>query len=159
MLSTKERRLQIAQSLSILYIPYYNALCDILSDNWVPYSGFRTFDNQDQLYAQGRTTSGPIVTNAKGGESPHNYGAASDWTWRDDEGTIVWINDDDSRWKEYLDAIDHVGLYAGSNFGDIDHNQLKISVSWPSIRQVFIEKGMPAAIQKIKDCMILKGQV
>lgn len=40
--------------------------------------GFRTFDEQNKLYAQGRTTAGKIVTNAKGGQSYHNYGLAFD---------------------------------------------------------------------------------
>lgn len=40
--------------------------------------GFRTNAEQDKLYAQGRTTPGNIVTNAKGGESIHNYGLAVD---------------------------------------------------------------------------------
>lgn len=41
-------------------------------------SGMRTVPEQDRLYAQGRTTSGKIVTNAKGGQSFHNYGVAVD---------------------------------------------------------------------------------
>lgn len=38
----------------------------------------RTFAEQDALYAQGRTTSGKIVTNAKGSQSYHCYGLAVD---------------------------------------------------------------------------------
>jgi peptidoglycan L-alanyl-D-glutamate endopeptidase CwlK len=41
-------------------------------------SGLRTFEEQDALYAQGRTAPGPKVTNAKGGQSNHNYGIAFD---------------------------------------------------------------------------------
>jgi peptidoglycan L-alanyl-D-glutamate endopeptidase CwlK len=40
--------------------------------------GLRTFAEQDDLFAQGRTTPGPIVTNARGGQSNHNYGLAVD---------------------------------------------------------------------------------
>ena len=40
--------------------------------------GLRTFAEQNKLYAQGRTTAGKIVTNAKGGQSYHNYGLAFD---------------------------------------------------------------------------------
>jgi peptidoglycan L-alanyl-D-glutamate endopeptidase CwlK len=40
--------------------------------------GLRTFAEQDELYAQGRTKPGAIVTNAKGGQSYHNYGLAID---------------------------------------------------------------------------------
>lgn len=41
-------------------------------------SGSRTYAEQDELYAQGRTKDGPKVTNAKGGESNHNFGIAFD---------------------------------------------------------------------------------
>lgn len=42
-------------------------------------STYRDFESQDALYAQGRTTKGPIVTNAKGGSSYHNYRIAFDF--------------------------------------------------------------------------------
>lgn len=40
--------------------------------------GTRTFEEQEALYAQGRTVPGPIVTHARGGESNHNFGIAFD---------------------------------------------------------------------------------
>lgn len=42
-------------------------------------SGYRSFAEQNKLYAQGRTAPGKIVTNAKGGQSNHNYGLAIDY--------------------------------------------------------------------------------
>jgi len=41
-------------------------------------SGNRTYADQAKLYAQGRTQSGNIVTNAKPGQSFHNFGVAFD---------------------------------------------------------------------------------
>lgn len=41
-------------------------------------SGLRTYKEQDELYAQGRTKAGPIVTHALGGYSNHNFGIAFD---------------------------------------------------------------------------------
>lgn len=41
-------------------------------------SGFRTYAEQNALYAQGRTTAGAVVTNAKAGYSNHNFGIAFD---------------------------------------------------------------------------------
>jgi peptidoglycan LD-endopeptidase CwlK len=41
-------------------------------------SVFRSWDDQDALYAQGRTAPGPIVTDAMGGDSYHNWGLAFD---------------------------------------------------------------------------------
>lgn len=41
-------------------------------------SAFRDCEEQNKLYAQGRTSSGEIVTNAKCGKSSHNYKLAVD---------------------------------------------------------------------------------
>ncbi|MFL9610604.1 M15 family metallopeptidase [Methylobacillus sp. Pita2] len=41
-------------------------------------SGLRTYAEQDALYAQGRTSAGNIVTNARGGYSNHNFAIAFD---------------------------------------------------------------------------------
>lgn len=41
-------------------------------------SGTRTYAEQDALFAQGRTTPGRIVTNARAGSSWHNHGVAFD---------------------------------------------------------------------------------
>lgn len=44
------------------------------------YCGFRSLEEQAALYAQGRGgRPGKIVTNARLGESYHNYGLAFDW--------------------------------------------------------------------------------
>jgi peptidoglycan L-alanyl-D-glutamate endopeptidase CwlK len=40
--------------------------------------GLRTWEEQDTLYAQGRTARGKIVTQARGGYSHHNFGLAVD---------------------------------------------------------------------------------
>ncbi|WP_439648439.1 M15 family metallopeptidase [Aquimarina aggregata] len=41
-------------------------------------SAFRSWKEQAQLYNQGRSSPGQIVTHAKAGESYHNYGLAFD---------------------------------------------------------------------------------
>jgi peptidoglycan L-alanyl-D-glutamate endopeptidase CwlK len=41
-------------------------------------SAFRSWDEQDRFYAQGRTTPGSIITDAMGGDSYHNWGLAFD---------------------------------------------------------------------------------
>jgi len=43
------------------------------------YSTYRDIEAQNKIYAQGRTIAGKIVTNAKGGQSFHNYRVAFDW--------------------------------------------------------------------------------
>ena len=52
--------------------------------------GLRTIDEQDALYAKGRTEPGPRVTNAKGGSSFHNYCLAVDLAVLEPGGSIDW---------------------------------------------------------------------
>ena len=52
--------------------------------------GLRTFKEQDELYAQGRTKAGKKVTNAKAGQSIHNYGLAVDICLIIDGKTASW---------------------------------------------------------------------
>jgi peptidoglycan LD-endopeptidase CwlK len=86
--------------------------------------GLRTFAEQDELYKQGRTKPGQVVTNAKGGQSNHNYGLAVDLCpfvngkpqWNDNQ-TFVLIGSEAVRrglewggaWKKFIDKP-HVQL-------------------------------------------------
>jgi len=54
-------------------------------------SAFRSFSEQNALYAKGRTAAGKIVTYAKAGESNHNYGVAFDVVEIAD-GKAIWTN-------------------------------------------------------------------
>ena len=61
--------------------PYARALVTKSAQNGITIkviSGLRTYDEQNDLYAQGRTKPGNIVTNARGGYSNHNFGIAFD---------------------------------------------------------------------------------
>lgn len=61
--------------------PYARTLVQRAGDNGIVIkvlSGTRTYEEQNALYAQGRTQPGPIVTNARGGFSNHNFGIAFD---------------------------------------------------------------------------------
>jgi len=52
--------------------------CQIAGIDILVTSTFRDNASQDALYAQGRTTEGKIVTNARGGDSFHNHRCAVD---------------------------------------------------------------------------------
>lgn len=56
---------------------------------YVAIGGDRTCAEQNALYAQGRTKPGPIVTNAKCGQSNHNYGIALDFGVFDQAGRYL----------------------------------------------------------------------
>ncbi|MBI5058940.1 M15 family metallopeptidase [candidate division KSB1 bacterium] len=54
------------------------ARCGEMGVHIIPTCTYRSMAEQDQLYAQGRTKPGLIVTKARAGESFHQYGAALD---------------------------------------------------------------------------------
>lgn len=65
--------------------------------------GMRTFAEQDELYAKGRTRPGQIVTQARGGESNHNYGLAVD---------LCPFTDDKPDWNAPMSAWAAIGAAA-----------------------------------------------
>lgn len=154
-----ERRTHFRQGLSSLYVPFYDALCSQLGPEWQPYSAVRTFQEQDADYAKGRTVN-PIgiqyrVTNAKGGQSGHNYACATDWTWFDGE-TLVWLTKEDPKWLLYKAAVEKIGLRWGGEFGDVDHNELKLTCDWPHIYLFFQQGGVTSAQNNISENMLTK---
>jgi peptidoglycan L-alanyl-D-glutamate endopeptidase CwlK len=72
-------------------------------------SGLRTMEEQDALYAQGRTKPGPIITTARGGYSVHNTGLAFDiGLFRDDK----YVAEDPA-----YDAVGQLGKSLGLVWG------------------------------------------
>lgn len=70
--------------MKVLYPPLVKKIeqlllaCQARGLDYYAISGLRTVKEQDELFAQGRTKPGAIVTNARGGQSGHNFGAAVD---------------------------------------------------------------------------------
>lgn len=71
-----EDLLPCVQSRAITFIA--QAELEIPGLRMIVCSTYRDNEAQDTLYAQGRTKPGNIVTNARGGESNHNYRIAFD---------------------------------------------------------------------------------
>lgn len=71
----------------------------------------RTWPEQAALYAQGRTLPGNIVTNAKAGDSAHNYGVAYDCVPLRN-GKAVWgtTGEDGELWNKVGELGESVGL-------------------------------------------------
>jgi peptidoglycan LD-endopeptidase CwlK len=59
-------------------VEHFIALCHDNNIDLLVTSTYRDNESQDALYNQGRTTKGYVVTNAKAGESYHNYRCAVD---------------------------------------------------------------------------------
>jgi hypothetical protein len=112
--------------------------------------GLRTWEEQDALYAKGRTVP-PIgkkfiVTNARGGQSYHNFGLAFDIVVLDALGKFDW-NDKHPGWIAASKAGKSVGLEWGGDwktFKDIPHYQYIHGLGLQECRDAFASGGLPA---------------
>jgi peptidoglycan L-alanyl-D-glutamate endopeptidase CwlK len=100
--------------------------------------GFRSNEEQNALFNQGRSIAGNIVTNAQGGESYHNYGLAIDFALRTPEGDVVWDMERDDNgngqadWMEVVELAKELGFTWGgdwANFPDYPHLQMDFGLS------------------------------
>lgn len=111
--------------------------------------GLRTDAEQSALYNQGRTTSGKKVTNAKAGQSIHNYGFAVDICLIIDEKEASWDtakdwdNDGIADWMECVAIFARNGwTWGGSwvSFKDMPHFE-KRNLTWQSLSKMKKDKA------------------
>lgn len=88
-------------------------LCTKNGLNVIIITAFRSWDEQDILYAQGRTAPGNIVTDAQGGDSYHNWGLAFD-SAPFENGRVAW--DDSAAFNEMGVLGQQIGLEWGGNW-------------------------------------------
>lgn len=88
-------------------------------------SGYRTYGEQMALWAKGRTSPGGKVTNAKGGQSAHNFGIAIDFI-PDKDLKTPGIQPDWSpeAFKVLVEEVEKAGLHSGKNYNDSPHVSL-----------------------------------
>ena len=107
--------------------------------------GRRTFDEQDALYAQGRTRPGNIVTRARAGQSNHNYGLAVDVVPLVN-GQPTW-NVANAVWQRIGDEGKRAGLNWGGDwqaFQDKPHFELPVGMSVQQCLNIYRQGGLPA---------------
>lgn len=106
--------------------------------------GLRTIEEQNALYAQGRTKPGPVVTNAKGGKSYHNYGLAIDFVLLY-SGVVSWkVNAD---WMKVVNVFKAAGYTWGGNFRSIkDYPHLEKSFGY-SVSQLLAKYTAGAYVE------------
>lgn len=112
--------------------------------------GLRTFAEQDALYSLGRTKPGKITTNAKGGQSVHNYGFAVDICLIID-GKIAswdtakdWDNDRIADWHECVKVFAKYGWDWGGNwktFKDFPHFDKRGYNDWKKLSTLKRDKN------------------
>lgn len=116
--------------------------------------GLRTKEEQDALYAQGRTKAGHIVTNAKFGQSFHCFGLAIDFAImydKDNNGsfeTLSWdVNYDFDKdgakdWQEVVRPFEAAGWTWGGRFKSIQddpHLEKTFGYGWRQLLSLYNE--------------------
>lgn len=155
---TLERIKSLHPKLRDEALEIYNQICIALTSNAICRFSFtlRTFKEQEQLYAQGRTTPGKIVTQAKAGLSYHNYGMAIDIVLlidKDKDGnyeTASWDrlldSDGDSKadWQEVVTIFKQYGWEWGGDwkFKDYPHFQKTFNKSVRELLSLYNNKKL-----------------
>ena len=122
-------------------------------------STLRTWKEQEELYAQGRTKPGPKVTNAKAGDSIHNYALAFDmvliingrevsWDVKKD-----WDKDRQSDWMEVATYVKSKGWKWGGDwvsFKDMPHFEKTFGHSVTQLKEKYLAKDFILGTQYVK---------
>ena len=104
---------------------------------------WRTKAEQDELYAQGRTKAGSIVTNCRYPYSPHNWGVAFDIYRNDGKGAY---NDSDGWFRKCGQVGKKMGLFWGGDFRsfvDKPHFELAKYLPQNSCKTLIAKYGTP----------------
>lgn len=99
-------------------------------------AGHRTHAEQQRLYNQGRTTPGNIVTNARPGQSIHNFGLAIDYVLvNEDDTNVSWAVT--KQWRRVGAIGKQLGFQWGgdwTSFRDYPHLDLQRGMSLANLR-------------------------
>lgn len=106
-----ERISKLHPSIQVLVAKFINEVQTKLGITLRVTQGLRTFEEQNEIYAKGRTAPGQIVSNAKGGFSYHNYGLAIDVA-EIKNGQVIW----DTQWHKIAPIAKSLGFEWGGDF-------------------------------------------
>jgi peptidoglycan L-alanyl-D-glutamate endopeptidase CwlK len=109
----------------------------------------RTIQEQDALYAKGRTAPGPEVTKAKGGSSYHNYGLAIDIVLIVDGKTVSYdmkADFDADKEPDFMECVrifkEHGWAWGGDwkSFKDYPHFEKTCGKSVAQLKDLYDKK-------------------
>lgn len=123
---------------------YLDAMAHLSGKNTLRVThALRTFKQQNDLFAKGRDANGnkvgATVTNARGGQSYHNYGLALDFVLRHVDGKVSYSLKEDldadgvADWREVAEAFKRAGWSWGgewNTFKDNPHVQKTLGYTW-----------------------------
>ncbi|WP_430101403.1 M15 family metallopeptidase [Peribacillus simplex] len=145
--------IKLTDELNPIVADKKDELIQLANDKGIPViitAGFRSLAEQNELYEKGRLSTGNIVTNAKGGESLHNFGLAIDFALLNKQGEAIWDmgydgNDNGkSDWMEVVTIAKGLGFDWGGDwtgFKDYPHLQMTFGLSLRELQQGKQPKG------------------
>ena len=165
--SQQERTARLLDTLDGRMLPIaqeWYARCGTAGYRILVHQARRIWPEQDGLYAKGRTAPGepcrhsgtlrivgrcdrhPMglkVTNARGGDSYHNYGLALDFVALGPDGTPLW---DLTPWETLGDIGEALGLEWGGRWKSPDRPHLQLSLAPIAVLKSVAPKGfIPAS--------------
>jgi peptidoglycan LD-endopeptidase CwlK len=113
-------------------------------------AGLRSPEQQDALYALGRTAPGKIVTQAQGFQSNHVIGCAVDVVAEDVTGLADW-NPTHPSWAKIVELAPRYGLRDGKAWNDLPHLELVEVPPEPTgeIQELCKAEGIQAAWEEL----------
>lgn len=124
------------------------------------FEALRSWEQQEIYYAQGRTTPGPIITNARPGDSYHQYGIAEDWVMKTmldgPKPSLTWSwdikvdrnKDGFNDWKQMADIAVACGLdaaYYWKTSPECPHVQMHLNhmLKLSELKELYRLGGLP----------------
>lgn len=134
---TTDRIAQLHPKARQPFTSFINDAEQALGIHLVMVQGLRTWEQQQAIYNQGRTTPGEVVTKAKAGQSYHNYGIAIDvCPYHADGKTLNWEYD----FEKLVPFAAKYGITWGGYFTspDRDHFEIKFGHTWQQLYAMYM---------------------
>lgn len=154
-----EERLAVINPVLVVKVRAAGEQCELNKVYFRVAQGLRTFEEQNELFAQGRTKPGKQVTKAPGGYSNHNFGCAVDcypFLGDEPEGDLEMVNVKNPKFVAMVDALKGQGLVWGGDWiHEIDYPHFQLAdfpvTPTPAIRSVYATKGLIGVWDMYKD--------
>lgn len=117
----------------------------------------RSFEEQEMLYKKGRTGPGKRVTNAKPGESAHNYGLAFDVAFEGSDPYLESRIDSKEIWLRYGSICESNHMLWGGKFVTIDdnpHAEKTYGLTMRQLEEHYLEHGLASLWGRIDDIIL-----
>lgn len=131
----KDLLMRVLPDLKFTYLPFLQVYLDVLERcrargcTYMVLSTWRSYKKQMELYAQGRTNAGIIITHNKAGRSAHNFGAAADCVLDFSCSNVALPSHDPKNYTVLAEEAKRAGLEWGGDMALKEYGH----VAWPGL--------------------------